>query len=250
MPDSNNPILDSIVSIANSGIKPKLLTATNFEVLSVEPFKESTSGHNTLVTVKIDLGAASPLIAMTEADRYAKRSVKLTRIDLLDVVKFREIETNELGQYLIEAETIADVIEALDFAANPNELEEIVVDEENGISIIRAVPNSLGYKGQFTISKAGPGLPNVAGLNITNVNLPTQGGDGEVQLTYTTVPNPANTGGIAVWTVTAGGEFATVSNTGLLTIVDAPNGTLIGVRLTSLNGVTVTKNIPTHDVAQ
>lgn len=376
MPDSTNPLLDSVVSIANASIRPKILTPDNFEVLSVQPFKESTSTHNTLVTVKIDLGAASPLIALSESDRYAKRSVKLTRIDLADVVKFREIEKNSAGQYQIEASTVADVIDALGIGALPEELEEIVVDEEAGVSIIRAVPDSLGWKGQFTITRdagtdetewsctgnvtriaavADSGMntpnreydirikvgsdaprlftiagtanlaglisnsgsfvafliandiafnqdsaglteyftnnsqvngvqfeiipkneasvgkltaeaeqentsfvtteedalrfclaplpPNVAGLIITNTNLPTTNGDGEVQLTYDTVPNPAYTGGIETWTVTAGAEYASVSETGLLTIIGAPEGILIGVRLTSLNDVSVTKNL-------
>jgi hypothetical protein len=378
MPDSTNPVLDSVVSIANASIKPKILTPDNFEVLSVRPFKESTSNHNTLVTVKIDLGASAALIALSESDRYSVRPVKITRIDLADVAQYREIEKNELGQYQIDAASLGEVISVLNINALEEEFEEIIVNEETGVSIIRALPNSLGWKGQITIvretgilpwvcsgdvtrvagirdsgvatlnrqyklrvkigsdswhtftiggtgrlsalvsanaqavaylnansitispdsggtddyftndshtdgvqiefvplndaskeklaevfeqtntsivgSEAG-GIqfclaqlpPLVAGLIITNTNLPTTDGDGEVQLTFSTVPDPAYTGGILTWTIIAGHQYATVSETGLLTIVDAPNGILIGVRLTSINGVTTTKNIPTAD---
>ncbi len=378
MPDSTNPQLDSVVSIANASIRPKILTSENFEVISVQPFKESTSTHNTLVTVKIDLGAAAPLVALPESDRYAKRDVKFTRIDLADIAEFRGIEKNEKGQYILNATNASELAAALDTNLNFYEVERIVIDEDDGVSIFRVDPNSLGWKGQITVVGE-PVVPWVCAGNVTatafiidegnnedirrfnlrikvgtgsyqtfkisgtgsfvsliNENTAAQsylasqdieywsGSEGEVyfvsnnannssqieivptnefafgtltnseeqentslfinedgalrfclaqrppvatavtitndasltttsgylalQLEVTTTPNPAFTNNIALWSITAGGNVATVSETGELMIVDAPDGTSITVRYETINGVFTTKTFTTTDI--
>lgn len=380
MPNSDNPILDSIVSVANAKIAPKILTRENFEVLSVKPFKESTSTHDTLVTVKIDLGAATPLIALPESDRYAKRDVKFTRIDLVDIAEFREIEKNEKGQYILDATTASQLADALETNLNLGEIERIIIDEEAGVSVFRVDPNSLGWKGQITVVgepvapwtctgnvtttvilvdagggegirqfnlriKVGTGSfqtfaisgmgtfaslisanttaqsylasqnivywsdsdgnayfisnnannpsqieivptnenaagtltaaeeqdntsvfiteestvrfclaqrpPAATAVTIANgTSLTTSGGDLTLQLLVTTTPDPAFTDDIALWSITAGGNFATVSETGELMIVDAPDGTSITVRYETINGVFTTKTFTTTDQAE
>lgn len=154
MPVTISPTLESIVSVANAKLEPKILTEENFEVLSVKPLKLSTTTHNTQVTVKIDLGAMHPLIAIPESDRYTVRNVSLTRINLADVAAFRNIPVNEKGQYIIEAGDVTELATALNANFDDTDIEMIDVSEDDGLAIFRAKPNSLGWIGRIGVAKA------------------------------------------------------------------------------------------------
>jgi hypothetical protein len=80
-PVDNTATLKSLVSVANSKIEPKILTDRNFKVLSIKPLRSTTSPHNTVASVQVDLAGDSP-IAIVSSDRYSRRLVEFTRIDL------------------------------------------------------------------------------------------------------------------------------------------------------------------------
>ena len=223
MPDSTNPQLDSVVSIANASIRPKILTSENFEVISVQPFKESTSTHNTLVTVKIDLGAAAPLVALPESDRYAKRDVKFTRIDLADIVKFRAIPKNEKGQYIGEITYAASVITLLNAAIGEDEL---VLIKTADATIVKAAEDSLGYIGAITFAGASEETEEPEPVVLTALMIigPSTMGV-ETETTFTVQPTPADVEvGTLTWGTTGGmidaatGAFIAPSEAGNVTI--------------------------------
>lgn len=220
MPDSTNPQLDSVVSIANASIRPKILTPKNFEVISVQPFKESTSTHNTLVTVKIDLGAATPLIALPESDRYAKRDVKVTRIDLADIAEFRGIEKNAKGQYVGDIIDAASAISIL----NASILEdEITLIKTADATVVKAVDSSLGYVGAVTFAGVHEEIQPVALTALMIVGPSTMTVETETTLAVQPIPADAEMG-FLTWSVSDGvidpetGDFIAPSEAGDVTI--------------------------------
>ena len=120
-PVDNTATLKSLVSVANSKIEPKILTDRNFEVLSIKPLRSTTSPHNTVASVQVDLAGDSP-IAIVSSDRYSRRLVEFTRIDLKDIADFRAIPKNEKGQYIGEIPDATSVITLLNAAIGANEL--------------------------------------------------------------------------------------------------------------------------------
>lgn len=213
MPDSTNPQLDSVVSIANASIRPKILTSENFEVISVQPFKESTSTHNTLVTVKIDLGAATPLVALPESDRYAKRDVKFTRIDLKDIAAFRAIEKNAKGQYVGDITDVASAIALLNAEIGED---EIVLVKTADSTVVKAVETSLGYIGSVTFAGASeteePETPLEPAVLTALLVVGPATMIAETETTFSVQPTPAEAEvGAVVWTASAG----LIDNTGV-----------------------------------
>lgn len=249
MPVTISPALESIVSVANAKVESKILTDENFEVLSVQPFRESTSTHNTLVTVKIDLGVSHPLIAIPESDRFTKRTVKLTRINLADVAKFRNIPVNEKGQYIIDAGDVTELATALGANFDDTDVEIVDVSEDDGLAIFRAKPDSLGWIGRIGVAESVTPPPDATAVTIVQpTTIETIDGDATVQLTFTTTPTEANTDGVAIWSITSVSPFATINeSTGELIIIDASDESTITVRLETINGVFTTKTFTTNN---
>lgn len=194
----------SLVSLTNSKIESKILTEDNYEVLSVEPLRLTTTQHNTVVKIRVDLAARTPNLAIPASDRFSVRTVELTRIDLKDIAAFRGIEKNTLGQYVATASVDA-IISLLGANIQPEEVELIKI--RDGVHLFRAKPDSLGYIGGLTIvgeadeteeGEAGAGenennnnpqpKPQVSALTIQGPN--------EVEVdsvnTYTVVGTPAD----------------------------------------------------------
>lgn len=150
--NTNPTSLASLVSIVNSKVESKLLTDSNYEVLSVKPLTSSTSKHNTVAEIRVDLGLNAPTKILTANDRYSRRSVEFTRIDLKDIAKFRGLTINAKGQIVSEATDIASVIELLGAAIAEAELKLIPLSDA---FIVKAVENSLGYVGAITFKGVG-----------------------------------------------------------------------------------------------
>src|SRR5690606_35515988 len=107
--NTNPTSLASLVSIVNSKVEPKLLTDDNFEILSIKPLTLTTSKHNTVAEIRVDLGANLPTKVLTVNDRYSLRTVEFTRIDLNDIAKFRNLTVNATGQYVADVPDLAGV---------------------------------------------------------------------------------------------------------------------------------------------
>lgn len=152
--------LNALVSIVNRKSLNKILTGNNFEVLSVKPYSSAISPHNTVVEIRVDTLANSPAIAIADQDRYVKRKVHVSRIDLKDIAEFRGIPKNELGQYAFEDPSLEGIILELDANIQEDELEAILVDQDTQVAVIRAKPDSLGYVGSLTIGMADAPVDN------------------------------------------------------------------------------------------
>ena len=149
-PVDNTATLKSLVSVANSKIEPKILTDRNFKVLSIKPLRSTKSPHNTVASVKVDLAGDSP-IAIVSSDRYSRRLVEFTRIDLKDIADFRAIPKNEKGQYIGEITDAASVITLLNAAI---EEDELVLIKTADATVVKAAEDSLGYIGAITFAGA------------------------------------------------------------------------------------------------
>lgn len=165
--NTNPTSLASLVSIVNSKVESKLLTDNNFEILSIKPLTLTTSKHNTVAEIRVDLGASLPIKALTANDRYSLRTVEFTRIDLKDIAKFRNLTVNEKGQYVADVTDLAGVIELL--GANIAEDELTLIPLKDAF-VVKAASDSLGYIGSITLTgtlsevEPTPGLPR---LNVT-----------------------------------------------------------------------------------
>ena len=168
--NTNPTSLASLVSIVNSKVEPKLLTDDNFEILSIKPLTLTTSKHNTVAEIRVDLGANLPTKVLTANDRYSLRAVEFTRIDLKDIAKFRNLTVNEKGQCVADVTDLAGVIELLGANIAEDELTFITLSDA---FIVKAAPDSLGYIGSLTFAAAattGDGedpTPVLPRLNVT-----------------------------------------------------------------------------------
>lgn len=167
-PVDNTATLKSLVSVANSKIEPKILTDHNYKVLSIKPLRSTTSPHNTVASVQVDLAGDSP-IAIVSSDRYSRRLVEFTRIDLKDIANFRAIPKNKKGQYIGEITDAASVITLLNAAIEEDELVLITTADA---TVVKAAEDSLGYIGSLTfattttIGGEDP-TPELLSLNVT-----------------------------------------------------------------------------------
>lgn len=222
-PVDNTATLKSLVSVANSKIEPKILTDRNFEVLSIKPLRSTTSPHNTVASVQVDLAGDSP-IAIVSSDRYSRRLVEFTRIDLKDIANFRAIPKNEKGQYIGEITDAASVIDLLNAAI---EEDELVLIKTADATVVKAAEDSLGYVGAITFAGAAgepeeePEEEPPVVLTALTINGPGEiTANGEANFTVTPTPAGASIAGL-VWTTDGG----VIDNTGAF-IAPAESGTV------------------------
>ena len=227
-PVDNTATLKSLVSVANSKIEPKILTDHNYKVLSIKPLRSTTSPHNTVASVQIDLAEDSP-IAIVSSDRYSRRLVEFTRIDLKDIADFRGIEKNAKGQYVADITDAASAISLL----NASILEdEITLIKTADATVVKAVDSSLGYVGAVTFAGVHEETEEpseleeiqpvvLTALMIVGPSTMTP----ETETTFTVQPTPAEAEmGILTWSVTDGvidpetGAFIAPSEAGDVTI--------------------------------
>lgn len=227
-PVDNTATLKSLVSVANSKIEPKILTDHNYKVLSIKPLRSTTSPHNTVATVQVDLAGDSP-IAIVSSDRYSRRLVEFTRIDLKDIADFRVIPKNAKGQYIGEITDVASAISLL----NASILEdEITLIKTADATVVKAVDTSLGYIGAVTFAGASeeteePDEPEenepvvLTALMIVGPSTMIA----ETETTFTVQPTPAEAeAGTLTWGATDGvidpasGAFIAPSEAGNVTI--------------------------------
>lgn len=166
-PVDNTATLKSLVSVANSKIEPKILTDRNFKLLSIKPLRSTTSPHNTVASVQVDLAGDSP-IAIVSSDRYSRRLVEFTRIDLKDIANFRAIPKNEKGQYIGEITDAASVLTLLNAAI---EEDELVLIKTADATVVKAAEDSLGYVGAITFAGAAGTVVPPSGIAVTVDNL-------------------------------------------------------------------------------
>ena len=215
-PVDTTATLKSLVSVANSKIEPKILTDRNYEVLSIKPLRSTTSPHNTVAQIQIDLAADSP-IAIVSSDRYSRRQVEFTRIELKDVAKFREIEMNDKGQFVGAISDVQSAIDLLKIKALPTELTLIITPDA---TVVKAVEDSLGFVGAITFAGAsgtgesgGPELVPVELAGIVVDGPASVAVNGTAQFTIVATPQYATVPNTAVWsslngaTINATGEY-------------------------------------------
>lgn len=221
-PVDNTATLKSLVSVANSKIEPKILTDRNFEVLSIKPLRSTTSPHNTVASVQVDLAGDSP-IAIVSSDRYSRRLVEFTRIDLKDIANFRAIPKNEKGQYIGEITDVASVIDLLNAAI---EEDELVLIKTADATVVKAAEDSLGYVGAITFAGASEETEEPEPVVLTALMIigPSTMGV-ETETTFTVQPTPADVEvGTLTWGTTGGmidaatGAFIAPSESGNVTI--------------------------------
>lgn len=218
-PVDNTATLKSLVSVANSKIEPKILTDRNFKLLSIKPLRSTTSPHNTVASVQVDLAGDSP-IAIVSSDRYSRRLVEFTRIDLKDIANFRAIPKNEKGQYIGEITDAASVIDLLNAAIGEDEL---VLIKTADATVVKAAEDSLGYVGAITFAGAAgePEEEPPVVLTALTINGPGEiTANGEANFTVTPTPAGASIAGL-VWTTDGG----VIDNTGAF-IAPAESGTV------------------------
>lgn len=232
--NTNPTSLASLVSIVNSKVEPKLLTDDNFEILSIKPLTLTTSKHNTVAEIRVDLGANLPTKVLTANDRYSLRTVEFTRIDLKDIAKFRNLTVNAKGQYVADVTDLAGVIELL--GANIAE-DELTLIPLSDAFIVKAAPDSLGYVGSLSFA----GTADEEGEETDPVIVPPvlealaiQGPatiTAESEVTFTATHTPAELEApVIVWTalngsIDASGLYLAPSEAGVDTIT-ATSGTI------------------------
>lgn len=231
-PVDNTATLKSLVSIANSKIEPKILTDRNYKVQSIKPLRSTTSPHNSVATVLIDLAADSP-IAIVSSDRYSRRLVEFTRIDLADIAKFRAIPKNAKGQFIGTVTDVASAITLLDANIGTDEL--VLIKTANA-TVVKAADDSLGYIGAITFAGVAeePEVEPPVVLTVLTINGPTTlEVNGEASFTVTPTPAGASVAGL-VWSADNG----VIDNTGAF-IAPAEAG---NVKITATVG-SVTKEL-------
>lgn len=139
----------SVTTLVNQSIVKKVLTDKNFEVIGIEPRDKTSGGKNITVTIRVDLAANTPELPMVGTDRYSTRAIHVQRIDIKDVLAYRKIEKNELGQYNIAATDVAGFIAELKLGADETDFEIRKVGE---VYVVSATKDSLGYCGHCTIT--------------------------------------------------------------------------------------------------
>lgn len=238
-PVDNTATLKSLVSVANSKIEPKILTDRNFEVLSIKPLRSTTSPHNTVALVQVDLAGDSP-IAIVSSDRYSRRLVEFTRIDLKDIADFRAIPKNEKGQYIGEIPDATSVITLLNAAIGENEL---VLIKTADATVVKAAEDSLGYVGAITFAGANAEEPTPEDappveLNTILIDGPTTVAvNGTVQFTILTSPDDAPAPETLVWSSLHG---VSISENGLYVAGADPVVDTITATVTLAGGGTLT----------
>lgn len=241
-PVDNTATLKSLVSVANSKIEPKILTDRNFKVLSIKPLRSTTSPHNTVASVQVDLAGDSP-IAIVSSDRYSRRLVEFTRIDLKDIANFRAIPKNEKGQYIGEITDAASVITLLNAAIEEDELVLITTADA---TVVKAAEDSLGYIGAITFAGAVGTMVPPSGIAVTVDNLLSVG----QTVTATVAITPTDATDKTV-TVTAVPEDILEITNGGKTIKALKDGAVSVTYTSNANpAVTVTKSIEVTDPSQ
>ena len=241
-PVDNTATLKSLVSVANSKIEPKILTDRNFKVLSIKPLRSTTSPHNTVALVQVDLAGDSP-IAIVSSDRYSRRLVEFTRIDLKDIANFRAIPKNEKGQYIGEITDAASAIALLNAAIEEDELVLITTADA---TIVKAAEDSLGYIGAITFAGAAGTMVPPSGIAVTVDNLLSVGQT--VTATVAITPTDATDKTVTVTTSPEG--ILEITNGGK-TIKALKDGSVSVTYTSNANpAVTVTKSIEVTDPNQ
>lgn len=230
--NTNPSSLTSLVNIVNSKVEPKLLTDSNYEVLSVKPLTTSTSKHNTVAEIRVDLGLNAPTKILTANDRYSRRQVEFTRIDLKDIAKFRGLTINAKGQIVTTATDIAGIIELLDAEIAESELKLIPLSDA---FIVKAVDDSLGYVGSITIAgvvveeepEPEPEVPVVVTLTFQNAaTLVDNAGSVEATLSVTALPVETDLTGLVYSVVNPVGEDVTITGNVMTAIGLAVDATI------------------------
>ena len=241
-PVDNTATLKSLVSVANSKIEPKILTDRNFKVLSIKPLRSTTSPHNTVASVQVDLAGDSP-IAIVSSDRYSRRLVEFTRIDLKDIANFRAIPKNEKGQYIGEITDAASVITLLNAAIEEDELVLITTADA---TVVKAAEDSLGYIGAITFAGVAGTMVPPSGIAVTVDNLLSVGQT--VTATVAITPTDATDKTVTVTAVPEG--ILEITNGGK-TIKALKDGAVSVTYTSNANpAVTVTKSIEVTDPNQ
>lgn len=143
--------VDDIVAVANAGRVRRLLTDTNFRVLSVEPYRDAKGQFNAIAQVEVDL-YPDTLITIPDSKRYDVRRVPFCRVDIRKALKDAELEFDELGR--LKVGSVADVngfIETLGEVVSVDPEEVLFTAVSETLAAIRFKSDSLGYTGQVTL---------------------------------------------------------------------------------------------------
>lgn len=144
--------VDDIVAVVNAKQARKMLTETNYTVLSVEGYSEPQALYNSIVKVRVDLLEGTSL-PVPESDRFSIRRIPIYRLTLKDAFKRAGLTMDKLGRF--KTTTVADkdaFIASIKDKLNldPEEISFAKISDD--IAVIRAETLSLGFTGNVTIT--------------------------------------------------------------------------------------------------
>lgn len=223
------PTVANITDAVNANIEKRLLTDTNFKVLSVRPYTDLNGVYNTVARISVDLYAnISSAIAIPTSDRFSEKEVLFRRIDLAEAADYNNIKKFMVVYYLAEINTVSDLADVLNSPITDDDVEILKVYDA---TIVTAKPNSLGWVGSITFASAG--VNAVSSYTATPSSVSAKVGD------VTTVA-------IATTPVTAQPDFS-VSGFDEALISVKVHSDFSGIDVTSLAVGTTTITINSHE---
>lgn len=226
----------ALTKIVNASIHRKILTEDNFEVVDIR-HDTTTPRGNTSAVILVDLSINSPRAPIGVDDRYSRRSIIYSRIDLRDIAEFRKLPKDKNGSYVVSGLTASDIISSLN--ANIEE-DELVIRVTGTSANVAAHSRSLGYIGSISVSTESaveedgdkepeaPTEPTPVQVTAVKVNgAVEQIVKTESLITYTVTPADAEVTDVkyasANGTITADGKY-TPEQVGIDTITVTVNG--------------------------
>lgn len=175
MSDLSNRLttVDDIVAVVNAKEARKMLTETNYTVLSVENYSQPQTRYNSIVKVRVDLLEGTTL-PVPESERYSIRRIPIYRLALKDAFKRAGLAMDKMGRFKVT--TVADkdaFIASVKDKINldPEEISFVKISDD--ISVVRAENMSLGFTGNITITILDENAPEFIASSV-DVTGPTE----------------------------------------------------------------------------
>lgn len=144
--------VDDVVALVNAKEARKLLTDSNFEILSIENYSEPRQRYNSIATVRIDLLQGTGL-PVPDTERYSKRRIPFYRLTLKEAFQRVGLPLDKKGRFKVDTVAdlggfIASVAEKINLT--PDEISFVKISEDT--AVIRAEALSMGFTGNATIT--------------------------------------------------------------------------------------------------
>lgn len=152
--------VDDVVALVNAKEARKLLTDSNFEILSIENYSEPRQRYNSIATVRIDLLQGTGL-PVPDTERYSKRRIPFYRLTLKEAFQRVGLPLDAKGRFKVD--TVADLDGFISSVASkinltPEEISFVKIGEDT--AVLRAEQLSMGFTGNATITIADETAPD------------------------------------------------------------------------------------------